>query len=123
LKDQRVDGRMGSIWTLRRLARGVWSGFTWLRIGTVGGLLWMRWWTFGFWRHGVKLVHEHDFQHIYTPHDATLPERVVWKFYYYNCNKYLIQLCWRYSKTSAPRKLTTGRARGGRPKRHKHQFD
>jgi hypothetical protein len=22
---------------------GVWSGFTWLRIGTVGGLLWMRW--------------------------------------------------------------------------------
>jgi hypothetical protein len=35
---------------------GVWSGFTWLRIGTVGGLLWMRWWTFGFWRHGVSLV-------------------------------------------------------------------
>jgi hypothetical protein len=33
---------------------GVWSGFTWLRIGTVGGLLWMRWWTFGFWRHGVS---------------------------------------------------------------------
>jgi hypothetical protein len=32
---------------------GGWSGFTWLRIGTVGGLLWMRWWTFGFWRHGV----------------------------------------------------------------------
>jgi hypothetical protein len=32
---------------------GVWSGFTWLRIGTVGGLLWLRWWTFGFWRHGV----------------------------------------------------------------------
>jgi hypothetical protein len=23
----------------RRLVRGVWSGFTWLRIGTVGGLL------------------------------------------------------------------------------------
>jgi hypothetical protein len=34
--------------------RGVWSGFSWLRIGTVGGLLWMRWWTFGFWRHGVS---------------------------------------------------------------------
>jgi hypothetical protein len=32
----------------------VWSGFAWLRIGTVGGLLWMRWWTFGFWRHGVS---------------------------------------------------------------------
>jgi hypothetical protein len=39
LEDQGVDGRMGSKWTLGRLDRGVWSGFTWLRIGTVGGLL------------------------------------------------------------------------------------
>jgi hypothetical protein len=39
LKDQGVDGRMGSKWTLVRFVRGVWSGFTWLRIGTVGGLL------------------------------------------------------------------------------------
>jgi hypothetical protein len=35
---------------------GVWSGFTWLRIGIVGGLLWMRWWTFGLWRHGLSYV-------------------------------------------------------------------
>jgi hypothetical protein len=34
-----------------RSAGRVWSGFSWLRIGTVGGLLWMRWWTFGFCRH------------------------------------------------------------------------
>jgi hypothetical protein len=39
LKDQGVDGRMGSKWTLGRLVGGVWSGFTWLRIGMVGGLL------------------------------------------------------------------------------------
>jgi hypothetical protein len=39
LKDQGVDGRMGSKWTLGRLVSGVWSGFAWLRIGTVGGLL------------------------------------------------------------------------------------
>jgi hypothetical protein len=40
LKDQCVDGRMGSKWTLGRLAGGrVWSGFIWLRIGTVGGML------------------------------------------------------------------------------------
>jgi hypothetical protein len=39
LEDQGVDGRMGSKWILRRLAGGVWDGFTWLRIGTVGGLL------------------------------------------------------------------------------------
>jgi hypothetical protein len=29
--------------TLGRLTGGVWSGFTWLRIGIVGGLLWTRW--------------------------------------------------------------------------------
>jgi hypothetical protein len=26
-------------------ALGVWSGFSWLRIGTGGGILWIRWWT------------------------------------------------------------------------------
>jgi hypothetical protein len=39
LEDQGVDGRMGSKWILRRLVGGVWSGFSWLTIGTVGGLL------------------------------------------------------------------------------------
>jgi hypothetical protein len=39
LEDQGVDGRMGSKWTSGRLVAGVWSGFTWLRIGTIGGLL------------------------------------------------------------------------------------
>jgi hypothetical protein len=40
LKDQGVDGRMGSKWTLGRLGGGVgWSGFTWLGKGTVGELL------------------------------------------------------------------------------------
>jgi hypothetical protein len=38
-EDQGVDGRMGSKRTLGRLVVGVWSGITWLRIGTVGGLL------------------------------------------------------------------------------------
>jgi hypothetical protein len=39
LEDQGVDGRMGSKRTLGRSVGGVWSGFIWLRIGTVGGLL------------------------------------------------------------------------------------
>jgi hypothetical protein len=40
LKDQGVDGRMESKWTLGRLVGGGGcSGFTWLRIGTVGGML------------------------------------------------------------------------------------
>jgi hypothetical protein len=34
---------------------GVWIGFDWLRTGTSGGLLWVRWWTFGFLRHGPRL--------------------------------------------------------------------
>jgi hypothetical protein len=33
---------------------GVWIGFDWLRTGTGGGLLWVRWWTFGFLRHRVS---------------------------------------------------------------------
>jgi hypothetical protein len=41
---------------LGRLAGGVYSGSSWLRIGTVGGILWIGWWTFGFWRHGVVVA-------------------------------------------------------------------
>jgi hypothetical protein len=51
---QGVGGRMGSEWILGRLAWGVWIGFDYLRTGTGGGLLWMRWWTFGFLRHGIS---------------------------------------------------------------------
>jgi hypothetical protein len=36
---QRRRWKMGSEWILRKLACGVWSGFSWLRIGTGGGLL------------------------------------------------------------------------------------
>jgi hypothetical protein len=39
LKDQGVDGRLRSKWTLGKLVRRLWSGFTWLRTGTVGRLL------------------------------------------------------------------------------------
>jgi hypothetical protein len=40
------------------LAWGVWTGFDWLRTGTGDGLLWVRWWTFGFLRHGVSLINK-----------------------------------------------------------------
>jgi hypothetical protein len=33
---------------LRVVGWGAWTGSIWLRIGTGGGLLWIRWWTFGF---------------------------------------------------------------------------
>jgi hypothetical protein len=40
LKDQGVDGRMGSKWTLgRSVGGGGGGGLTWLRIGIVGRLL------------------------------------------------------------------------------------
>jgi hypothetical protein len=38
-KDRGVDGRMGLEWILGILAEGVWSGHSWLRIVTGGGLL------------------------------------------------------------------------------------
>jgi hypothetical protein len=38
-EDRILYGRMGLEWKLGRLAWGVWSGFTWLRIGAGGGLL------------------------------------------------------------------------------------
>jgi hypothetical protein len=39
LEDQGVDGRMGSKWTMGKFVWEVWSGFTSLRIGIIGGLL------------------------------------------------------------------------------------
>jgi hypothetical protein len=39
LEDQGVDVRKGIKMDLREIGWGVWSGFTWLRIGAVGGLL------------------------------------------------------------------------------------
>jgi hypothetical protein len=32
----------------------VWTGCIWLRIGTSGGLLWTRWWAFGF--HKMRII-------------------------------------------------------------------
>jgi hypothetical protein len=36
------------------LGGGGWIGFDSLRTGTCGGLLWVRWWIFGFLGHGVS---------------------------------------------------------------------
>jgi hypothetical protein len=49
--------KYGSKMDLREIGwvGGVLSEFTWLRIGTVGGLLCMRWWTSGFCGQGVTL--------------------------------------------------------------------
>jgi hypothetical protein len=41
------------------LAGVVQSGSSWFRIRTSGGLLWIRWCNFGFWRHGVSHVYKH----------------------------------------------------------------
>jgi hypothetical protein len=38
LREQSVDGRMESKWTLENLAGTVWSGFTWTRTGAAVGL-------------------------------------------------------------------------------------
>jgi hypothetical protein len=43
-------------WILGTLAWGVWIGFDCLRTGAGGRLLWVRWWIFGFLRHGVSYL-------------------------------------------------------------------
>jgi hypothetical protein len=47
---------------LGRLAWGVWIGFDCLRTGTGGGLLWVRWWIFGFLRQGVSYTTKYSSQ-------------------------------------------------------------
>ena len=47
--DPGVDGRILLNWIFRMWNVMVWTGSSWLRIGTSGGHLWMRWWTFGFY--------------------------------------------------------------------------
>ena len=43
-----VDGRIILKWIFEKWDEGTWTGSILLRIGTGGGLLWRRWWTFGF---------------------------------------------------------------------------
>jgi hypothetical protein len=42
LEDPGVDGRIILIFIFRKWDVGAWTGFSWLRIGTVGGQLLMR---------------------------------------------------------------------------------
>jgi hypothetical protein len=39
---------------LMEIGLGVWIGFSWLSTGAGGRMLWVRWWTFWFLRHGVS---------------------------------------------------------------------
>jgi hypothetical protein len=41
---------------LRKTDWGWWIGFDWLIIGTGDLLLWLRWWTFFFLLHGVRII-------------------------------------------------------------------
>jgi hypothetical protein len=42
---------------LREIGWGAWTGLIWLGIGTGGWLLWMRLWTFGFYKiRGISWV-------------------------------------------------------------------
>jgi len=42
LRDPDVDGRITLRWTFRNCDVGAWTGSSWLRIQTSGGLLWTR---------------------------------------------------------------------------------
>ena len=53
--DWDVDGRIILRWIFRKWEGVVGTGWSWLRIGTGGGNLWVRWWTFGFQKCGEFL--------------------------------------------------------------------
>jgi len=48
LGDPGVYVRIILRWIFRKWDVGVWTGLSWLRIGTGGGHLWMWWWILGF---------------------------------------------------------------------------
>jgi hypothetical protein len=50
-----VDGRIILRWIFRKLEGVVGTGWSWPRIGTDGGHLWVRWGTFGFHKCGELL--------------------------------------------------------------------
>jgi hypothetical protein len=59
LEDPGVDGRIILKWIFERLGVGAQTGLIWLRTGTGGGLLCIRWWTFGFHKmRGISWVAE-----------------------------------------------------------------
>jgi hypothetical protein len=47
-RDPGVDWRIILKRIFRKWDVGVWTGLSWLRTGTGGRYLWMRWWTYGF---------------------------------------------------------------------------
>jgi len=53
--DQDVDGRIILRWIFRKLEKVVGTGWSWLRIGTGGGQLWVLCGTFGFHKCGEFL--------------------------------------------------------------------
>jgi hypothetical protein len=57
-----AGGRITLRWTLGRKGSMGRTGFSWLRIGSSGGLLWTRWWTFGFHKKGYFLTSWSAFQ-------------------------------------------------------------
>jgi hypothetical protein len=89
---------------LGRLAWGAWSGFYWLRIGTDGGLLWTRWWTFGLWRHGQSVDHTLSvFLSVcpkYSPHSFALSLLAIFgsesisRFLQHNLYTHFTKYCW-----------------------------
>jgi hypothetical protein len=72
---------------LREIGFGVWIGSGWLRTGTGGGLLWVRWWTFGFLRHGVSQLVSYLVFWVLTP---------CWLVgaYQRSGGTYWLHLCW-----------------------------
>jgi len=62
LEDPGVNERIILRWVFRNWDVRAWTGSSWLRVGTGGGHLWMRWWNFGFYKmRGICWLAENRF--------------------------------------------------------------
>jgi hypothetical protein len=121
----------GSEWILGRLVWGVWIGFDWLRTGTSGVLLWVRWWIFGFLWYGVSYaetyqrpstappIHQHTHTNLWQfatvgRHDNSLAKKKVLSFF----NISALAVTNRAPRGEAPMVPGSGRLRGLRADVH-----
>jgi hypothetical protein len=93
------SGWEDGIWMdLRKIRWCMWSEFSWLRILTDGGLLWTRWWIFGFWRHGVSWLKWRKLVRVRSQVFAEASKKTTTVFWYIaSCS--LVEVDRRFSDT------------------------
>jgi hypothetical protein len=76
-EDLGVGGRITLSWTLGRQGSMSRTGFGRLRIGSSGGLLWTRWWTFWFHKESRLLFEKLSDYQLFKEYPAPWSEWVI----------------------------------------------